>query len=79
VEVLIIFLHRFSPSTPFFSFDKRLDWSSQERIFTVMIGNLISRLGDPSEEAFLGTEGGREGGRGRGGEEENCDRRCQAY
>ncbi|TFJ86902.1 hypothetical protein NSK_001990 [Nannochloropsis salina CCMP1776] len=34
-------------------FDQQLDWSSQERIFTIMIGNLISRLDDPSGEAFL--------------------------
>ena len=45
-----------------------------------MIGNLLSRLGDPSEEAFLGKEGGRGRGGGEGGKEgESSDGRCQAH
>ena len=31
-----------------------LSRSSQERIFTIMIGNLISRLDDPSVDGLLG-------------------------
>lgn len=37
-------------------FDKRLDWAAQERIFTIMIGNLVSRLlEDPSTNGLVDT------------------------
>ena len=36
-------------------FDKQLDWTAQERIFTVMIGNLVSRLEDPNPNGLVDT------------------------
>jgi hypothetical protein len=63
IRLLLSFPPFLPPSLPPFSFDQQLDWSSQERIFTIMIGNLISRLDDPSVEGFLGKQGGRQGGR----------------
>lgn len=36
-------------------FDKQLDWAAQERIFTVMVGNLVSRLEDASANGLVDT------------------------
>ncbi len=36
-------------------FDAQLDWASQERIFTIMIGNLVSRLDDASATGLVDT------------------------